>query len=498
MDNNVKVKKNRRTLRSGSYTAAVCAILAAILVFANLIMSVLPTNYVKLDLSSNGIYSVGDTTRQVLDGINETVSIYHICEEGSENSTLANFLERYASINSNIKVEAVDPGVNPTFTKQYTDDEVYNNSLIVVGSKRNTVVYETDMYKYYVEGQYMSYSDYYNYSYYIQMYYGTAPEAQEFFFGEQEITSAIDYVTTESIPVMYYTSKHGETAINETYTTSIKNENIELKELDLIASGKIPEDAEAIIINAPTQDFTTDEVALIKTYMTGGGNVVLMTNYLTDMNKNLPNMAALCKELGLTSVDGMLMEEDSNYYSQAPYLTLPKLNETCAPAQLMKSTNVYVYMPFCHGITIAENAPYVTAPILTTSEKTYIKPTGAQVGTKEDTDPAGQFHTGVHVTLVASDVQTTVTDAGSFVWYSSNEIINPQYINVGNGDLFTSTLNTMCDKKSSISIIGKSLDVGFLTVDETESRMWQIVIIAVVPIAVIASGLAVWYKRRHR
>ncbi|MBQ7826903.1 MAG: hypothetical protein IJ386_01405, partial [Clostridia bacterium] len=289
-----------------------------------------------------------------------------------------------------------------------------------------------------------------------------------------------------------------ETAINETYTASIKNENIELKELDLIATGAIPEDAEAIIINAPTQDFTTDEVTLLKNYMSGGGNVVLMTNYITDMNTNLPNMAALCGELGLTSVDGMLMEEDSNYYSQVPYLTLPKLNETSAPAQLMKSTNVYVYMPLCHGITIAENAPYVTTPILTTSENTYIKPTGAQVGTKEDSDPAGQFHTGVHVTLVASDVQSTVTDAGSFVWYSSNELINAQYINVGNGDLFTSTLNTMCDKKSSISIIGKSLDVGFLTIDATESRMWQIVIIAVVPIAIIASGLAVWYKRRHR
>ena len=494
---NNSTNKSRRALRSGSYAVLVSSILLVILVFANLILTVLPVNFVKYDLTANGIYSVGDTTRQVLETVNEPVTIYHVYEEGSDNTTISGFLERYTSVNSNIKVVVVDPAVNPTFTQQFTSEEVYNNTLIISAAKRNTIVYETDMYKYYIEGQYMSYSDYYNYSYYMQMYYGTAPEADQFFFGEQEVTSAIDYVVTENIPVMYYTSKHGETAINETYIATIKNENIELKELDLIATGNIPEDAEALIINTPTQDFSADETALLKTYMADGGDVVLLTNYTTDMNTNLPNLAALCAELGLSSVDGMLMEENANMYSQAPYITLPALNETSAPAKLMKSTNVYVYMPLCHGIAISESAPYVTTPILTTSDSAYIKPTGATVGTKEDGDPAGQFYTGVHVSLAGSEVEETVSDTGSFVWYSSSEIINAQYVSVGNGDLFTSTLNTMCNKKSSISIIGKSLDVGYLTIENSTSTAWQIIIIGIVPLAVLVTGFVVWFRRRH-
>lgn len=489
--------KSKRALRSGSYALVISCVLLVILVFANLILTVLPTGLVKYDLTANGVYSVGETTRQVLDTVKEPVTIYHVYEEGSDNIIVSGFLERYTSLNSNIKVVPVDPAVNPTFTQQFTTEQVYNNTLIVSASKRNTIIYETDMYKYYMEGQYMSYSDYYSYAQYMQMYYGTAPQADEFFFGEQEVTSAIDYVITENIPVMYYTSKHGETAINETYKATIKNENIELKELDLVASGKIPEDAEALIINTPTQDFTTDETALLKSYMTGGGDVVLLTNYTTDMNKNLPNLAKLAGELGLSSVDGMLMEGNSQMYSQAPYITLPTLNETSAPAKLMKSTNVYIYMALCHGIKIADNAPYVTTPILTTSDSAYLKPTGATVGTKEEGDPEGQFHTGVHVSLVGTEMEQTVTNAGSFVWYSSSEIINAQYANVGNGDLFTSTLNTMCNKKSSISIIGKSLDAGYLTMEQTTSTAWQIVIIGIVPLAVLATGFAVWMKRRH-
>ncbi len=498
MANNVSIKKSRRTLRSGVYTAVVSAVLVAILVLVNLVAGALPNSITKLDLSATGIYSVGDTTLNVLEGLNEDVTIYHVYEEGSANSTLANFLDRYVSVNSKISVKHIDPALNPTFASQFTDEEVSSNSLIVVGEKRSTVVYETDLYKYYIEGTYMSYSEYYQYNYYMSMYYGTSVSAEEFFFAEQEVTSAIDYVTTETIPVMYYTVKHGETSINDSYATSIKNENIELKELDLITKGSIPEDAEAIIINAPTQDFTADETKLLEDYMIAGGNVVLMTNYRTDITTKLPNLNKLCGNMGLSSVDGLLMEGSANHYYQAPYTTLPKLNETSAPAKLMKSTNVYVYMPFAHGIKIDDDAPYVTTPILTSSEEAYIKATDAQTGTKEDGDPTGEFHTGVHVSVVGTEVEETVTDAGSFVWYSTSEIISPTYINVGNGDLFISTLSTMCDKKSSISIIGKSLDSGYLTLDETESRIWQIVVTAVVPAAVVIGGLSIWYKRRHR
>lgn len=500
MDKSVKreSRKLRRTLRSGAYTAVISAALVAVLVFVNLIMTALPVDIVKLDMTSNGMFSLGDTTKEVLEGVTDEVEIFHIYEEGSENTSISSFLEGYTTINSNIKVSVVDPAVDPNFTKQYTDEDLYNNTLIVVGDKRNTLVYETDMYKYYVEGQYMSYSDYYYYNQYMSMYYGSGVSAEQFFFGEQEITSAIDYVTAESIPVMYYTSKHGEATISENYATTVKNENIKLEELDLVATESIPEDAEAIIINAPTMDFTAEECTLLTNYMSGGGNVMLLTNYTTEINASMPNLVTLVNSLGLVSQDGLLVEEDTGSYYRYPYFTLPKINESSAPAQLMKSTNVYVYMPYAHGITIAENAPYVATPILTTSESAYIKPAGTSTAEKEEGDPQGQFYTGVHVSLVSSEVETTVTDAGSFVWYSTNELINDQYINAGNGDLFVSTLNTMCDKTSSISIIGKSLDSGFLTIDAFSSVAWQVVFMAVLPVGVLAIGLAVWYKRRHK
>jgi len=488
----------RRSLRSGSYTAAISAFLVVIIVFVNLIMTVLPGNTVLFDLTENGMYSLGDTTGNVLDTVDIPVTIYHVYEEGQEIPEISNFIRRYADTCSDIKVTAVDPGLNPNFTKQYTDEQIENNTLIVVSEKRSTIVNPADMYKYYMEGQYLSYEEYYELASMYYMYYGSAPSAEEYFFAEQAVTSAVDYVITENIPVMYYTSKHGEAEINATYTDIIRNENIELKELELLTSKAIPEDAEAIIINAPTIDFTTEETELIMNYMLSGGDVVFLTNYATEMNTKLPNLAAFCKSMGLTSVDGMLMENTTGSYYQSPYITLPTINEISAPAKLMKSINVPVLIPVAHGIKIDEAAPYTVTAILTTSDNAYIKPAGTDTYVKEDKDPAGQFYTGVHVTLAASEAEGIVSGAGSFVWYSSSELLIKEYASYGNSELFVSTLNSMCNKKSSISIIGKSLDTPYLVMTETESRVWMVVFIAVIPLAVLVGGFTVWYRRRRR
>lgn len=500
MDNNVKKqKKFRRSLRSGSYVFTVSVILAAVLVLVNLVASALPAAYLKYDMTASGIFSVGDTTRQVLDTVSDDIKIYQVYESGNSDDTVTSFLERYEGLSSHIKVSHVDPGVDPTFVSSLTDESVSSNSLIVVGPKRTTVVDYNDLYKYYVEqyDQYMSYSEYSQYRQYMYAY-GQSVSGTPFFFGEQEITSAIDYVTTDTLPVVYYTSKHGEATINSTYTEAIADENIDLRELDMLSSASIPDDAEAIIIYAPTMDFSDSEAELIIDYITSGGNVMLFTGYDSDVNTALPNIAKICDTMGLSAEDGTLFEDAAHYYQQAPYIALPALNASSVPASLMKSTNVSIVAPFAHGIVENENAAYTVTPILTSSSKAYIKKSieglTESTITKSDNDVTGEFLLGAHVSVTSDDS----TDSGSFVWYSSYELLNVSPTQYGNSDLFISTLNSMCEKGTSISIIGKSLDSGYLTMDAVESSLWRTVITVIVPGAVLIGGFCVWYRRRHK
>ena len=45
---------------------------------------------------------------------------------------ISKMLDRYADGSSHVQVTQVDPVVNPQFAAQYTDETVYDNSLVVV------------------------------------------------------------------------------------------------------------------------------------------------------------------------------------------------------------------------------------------------------------------------------------------------------------------------------------------------------------------------------
>ncbi len=108
-----------------------------------------------------------------------------------------------------MKVELKDPVVSPKFVSEYTSDQVSSNSLIVVCGDRNKVVNYNDMYE--------STMDYNTYSYQTTG-----------FDGEGQITSAIAYVTTENLPVLYTLEGHGEKELDSTIKEDIEKANMEV------------------------------------------------------------------------------------------------------------------------------------------------------------------------------------------------------------------------------------------------------------------------------
>src|SRR5699024_2412223 len=105
---------------------------------------------------------------------------------------------------------------------------------------------------------------------------------------------------------------------------TIQNQNLELVDLSLVSSGQIPEDARALILNAPMVDYTQEEVDILRDYLELGGSLVLVT----DGQMSTPNLAALLEEYGITLVEGYLSEGNSDYHiSGLDYYLLPDLGE---------------------------------------------------------------------------------------------------------------------------------------------------------------------------
>ena len=239
----------KRSFRAGGYSFTAAAIVIAIAVFANLFVCALPESVTKLDVTSDSLYSLSAQTQNIVAALDDDITIYWIVQQGREDSMLETLLGRYEALSRKVSVVKKDPDVYPTFVQQYTSGGVTNNSLIVVSGTRS---------------RYLSYNDIYQVDY--SSYYSTGSYTLNF-AGESGITSAIDYVTSETIPVLYSLSGHGESELSSSFSSAIGGENIEVRSLSLVTENAVPEDAAGVLIYAPQRDISEEEKELLLAYM---------------------------------------------------------------------------------------------------------------------------------------------------------------------------------------------------------------------------------------
>ena len=468
---------SKKHIKNGSYSMAMAAIFIVIVVVINMIVGAIPSKYSQLDVSSSKLYTIGDETKKVLKALDKDVTIYQIAQSGSEDDTISNLLKRYEDESKHIKVEVKDPVVNPKFASEYTTDDLAANSLIVVCGDRNKVISYNDMYSTSVD-------------------YNTWQQTTTGFDGEGQITSAIGYVTSEDLPIMYTLSGHGEKDLDSSFKEDIQKANIDIKELNLLTEGKVPDDADCLMIVSPTSDISEDEKAEILDYLEAGGKAMIFSDYTQD---DLPNFDAVLANYGVKRAEGIVFEGDSQHYAmQMPYYLVPTVNSTDASSETA-SAGSYVLAPYAQGIQKTDDVRDTVTidSILTTSDQAYskINMQSSQIE-KEDGDVDGPFDLGVAITEKLDDDKET-----QIVYYSTANLMESQVnqmVSGGNEKLLLESLSwmTSTDESSSVSISSKSLQSASLTVTDYDAAFWKICTIGLIPGVFLVAGFLIWLRRR--
>lgn len=468
---------SKKHIKNGSYSMAMAAIFIVIVVVINMIVGAVPSKYSQLDVSSSKLYTIGDETKKVLKALNKDVTIYQIAQSGSEDDTISNLLKRYEDESKHIKVEVKDPVVNPKFASEYTTDDLSSNSLIVVCGDRNKVINYNDMYSTSVD-------------------YNTWQQTTTGFDGEGQITSAIGYVTSEDLPILYTLSGHGEKDLDSNFKEDIQKANIDIKELNLLTEGKVPDDADCLIIVSPTSDISEEEKTEILDYLEAGGKAMIFSDYTQD---DLPNFDAVLENYGVKRAEGIVFEGDNQHYGmQMPYYLVPTVNNTDASSETA-SAGSYVLAPYAQGIQKTDDVRDTVTinSILTTSDQAYSK-TNMQSSNieKEDGDVDGPFDLGVAITETLDDDKET-----QIVYYSTANLMEgqvDQMVSGGNEKLLLESLSwmTSTDDNNSVSIPSKSLQSTSLTVTDYDAAFWKICTIGLIPGVFLVAGFLIWLKRR--
>ena len=469
--------------KHGTYRASMSVFACVAAVLVNLIAVNLPSQYVKFDVSEQQLFTIGDQTAEILENLDEDIILYLIAQQGGEDSTLLELLERYEGLSGHITVETIDPVLYPNFVSQYTDESVSENSVLVAGQNRSKVVDYYDIYQYSVD-------------------YTTYSSTLSGFDGEGQITSAIDYVTAEEIPVLYTLTGHDEASLTASLTSSIEKENIAIESLNLLTSETVPDDAEILLIYGPLSDISEDEKNKITDYMNQGGQVVYLRGY-TDQETT--NLDSLLSEYGVSLAEGIVLEGSSEHHlPNYPYYLLPNINYSDYTADV---SSRYVMLAFAEGLTesaSSENGEEETEDdglyyesLLTTSDEAYAKVNmESQNLEMEEGDIAGPFDLGAVVTKTIDEE----TEA-KLVVFASETLLDEQVdsmVSGGNSTLFLNVLSQLVDHESTVSIEAKSLEVSYLTVTAGSAIFWGLLTILIIPLFLLSLGGVIWFQRRKR
>lgn len=468
-----KIKKlfQSNDSKRGSYTLAMTSIVIAIVIIFNMIVNLIPENKRQFDISSTNIYEISSKSEKIIKKVDDDVTFYVLAEKDSTDKRIKTFINKYASLSIKLHVKWIDPILHPSALTKYGTEE---NNIVISCKKTNRTTT-------------VSFDDILVSS---ASYYSTSSSASSF-DGDGQLTSALNYVTSDKEYKAYYTSGHGESSLSSEVTSLLTKSRISTSDLLLMTATSIPDDCDLLIIDGATSDFTKDEVKLLSSYLKKGGKVVTL---LAQTNKSMKNLYGLLKDYGLTVQSGYIADTERSYQGNYYYL-IPNLSVSGDMASGISSNSVM--MINSKGMT--QSTPVrdsiSTDAFMTTSSNGYA------VTEKKQTQ--GTYVLGATSTesvKVKNSKGKKVAKESRLTVYGSNMLIDEQitssFSSLENLTLFTNSVAACLNNADNVSISPKSLEVNYNTI--AHPGPFSILVVFVIPVGLIIGGFIVWFRRRRR
>lgn len=485
--------QRKKNLKYGGYATITTLILLVALVLCNVLFNQLN---LKVDLTTNDMYTPSDETMAVLDKVEDDVTIYGLYNQGTEeteyNARVIKLIEAYADLSDHVSFKRIDPLSNPTFANQYMMDDsdgLENGSLIV--QNETTKKFKT-----------LSMSNLYE----VTSDITTLTRNVSAFSAEQALSSAIQYVCLSDTPVLYQLQGHSETVLTSNFIDYLSYTNYEVDTMNLIMDNVEdlePNNYTVILVNNPRQDLQESEYETLLSYMERGGRMLFLTG--CDMPE-LPNFERLLSRYGMSIERGVMAETSTDYYYSSPLMIKPILGEdNDITSYLVDDTNNYCLMTLPASIVINEEKKSTTKvnAIVTTSDHAIIKGENNQSVVKEDGDIEGPFNLCVVAEeglSMGSDSEAKTT-ASKMVVIGNSDFINDtsssSIVTTGNYKLVTIICDYLQDSVGRLYISAKDLEQAKIETTQTDFVFYGLVFTVVIPLIVILIGVVVWVRRKH-
>lgn len=441
-------------------------------------------NLEDLDLTTDKVYSISESTVTKLGNLEKDVQI-QLLNMGNY-VYLLDFANKYTQLNSHISLERIDDlSTRTDLTSTYGIEST--DSLIVIKSgEKETVLSLYDLYTY----------DYTTY--------------EQIDITEEAITNAIIEVTIEEKPKVYFLEGHNnyDSSYFQLLQQNITKEANEVQSLNLLTTQSVPEDCSCLVITTLKEDLLEAERDQLIAYSNRGGKILLLADS-NILGTKMPNFQQVLDLYGFSISEGILMEQDqSKMLYGSPHFIIAEVDSSLLKENFNMNMNICVIssgkIDFKEEETL-QNLGVSYNVLAQTSDSAFLRThleLSSSVKTNQDTE-AGNSIIGAIVTRNLEDGKEAQMIVYSNAVFATNQPINMNntystYANMicNNDDVAINSISYLTQRTDTITI-RKDTDSVSYTVTESQHNIIM-AIIFIVPLAIILLGIIVWQMRKRK
>lgn len=460
-------------LRLGIWSAVMVVAATAFAIIVNIFVGQWNVSW---DLSQEKIYTISDQSKSIVRGLEQDITVYILDSEEGFPIGFKQILQQYLKNSSHIQVVYRDLSLYPNFPYEYIDASatVNTDSIIVVCGEK---------YVYLDSGEFTSTG--------LSEDGTTYGAIVEF---EPLLTAAINSVNDGDARLIYQTTGHNELTFTNSIQTGMMRDNFNLVDLSLLQLSAVPEDADIVIINAPTTDFSSADCDKIRDYLDAGGSVY----YVMEAAASLENLDALIADYGIEAAEGIVMEQNLNMIygggteSATPTYIIPLVEDTEITHDYYAAGLAFM-VPVARGLVEKSGSGYEVTGLLSTSSYAYSKVNlYSEYISREDDDIVGPFY------LAALSEQE---GAGKLLVLGSSNMLADnvdEVVSGNNSNFFLNGLNYLVGSDDRISIRGKEIAYDSNIYSSRSVYLISGIAIGGIPVLILILGIIVVTIRRKR
>lgn len=508
-DENKQAAQTGDKRRSSEQTVAAISVVlvAAIVVMLNYVAF---RRYERMDVTSEGMFTLSGKTEQVLQDLKGDVDIYLFMSRGEPSfEQVDELLKRFVAKSDHVKVHYVDP------EREEAEFRLLSQKFGIMAAVTETGAVVADVAAVVTKGDkrwHISRDD--------LVGFGMGPMPGEDAITvnvqtEQALAGALLQVSSGRATRICLTTGHGEWTVDETderalntFKFHLRRDNIEWQSVNTLGLDKVDPSCDALMVLGPVQPFSSSEAELVNRYLKGGGNVLIALDPILERDIIEPSgFETMLEQHGIRLESALALEADEQHLlgpNMAEFIVTDfEDHEITRRLQGMGR----VFLALARPVTATGSSDAVFTLMRTTSKGFGATDLSALSAGEQPEPGPGDLKGPVGLAAAVrvpqmtdkpnADPETGV--GGRLVVIGDTDFLQGPLLEtpeLSNLDFASAVTGYLTKREALITIAPKTIKGGTIIMSQDDLAALSFRVIVLMPLAALLLGVGVWMSRR--